>query len=56
MRSKSHKLEGLLLIILFAAMVAFSMKVMLGMISLFEEFDVPTMVSRGAHLFYIILI
>lgn len=56
MRSKSHKLEGLLLIILFAAMVAFSMKVMLGMISLFEEFDVPTMVNRGAHLFYIILI
>lgn len=56
MKNRSNILEGVLLVVLFATMVAFSMKIMLGMISLFEVFNVPYIINRGAQLFYIILI
>lgn len=49
---KDNNVLSFLLVIFFMTMAAFSMKIMIGMISLFEEFPVSNFLNRGAQLFY----
>lgn len=56
MKQKKQYFLSILLVILFLTMTAFSMKIMVGMISIFEEFDVPNFLNRGALMFYCVLL
>ena len=47
--------ESFMLIVVFITMAMFSIKIMVGMISLFEEIPIPNIINRGALLFYICL-
>ncbi len=53
---KNNVVLTVMLVIVFLTMAAFSMKIMIGMISLFEEFSVPNFLNRGAQLFYFSLL
>ena len=56
MKQKKQYFLSILLVILFLTMTAFSMKIMVGMILIFEEFDVPNFLNRGALMFYCVLL
>lgn len=47
--------ESILLIVIFITMIMFSIKIMIGMISLFEEVPIPNILNKGSILFYIFL-
>lgn len=56
MSYKSNTKASFLLLLLYLTIAAFSMKIMIGMSVVFEEFAVPDLLNRCANLFYIVII
>lgn len=50
---KGDKFITIWVILLFATMASFSLKIMVGMVSLFEEMAVPDVLEKGTLLFYL---
>lgn len=53
---KSNTKKSFLLILLYLTIATFSIKIMIGMTAVFEEFAVSDLVNKGANLFYIAII